>query len=64
MTGAASAATTTPTPSATSGTSTTTPKRNSNTDPTHEAGESAARAAAEQTADATGAPPGWVRWSW
>jgi len=59
MTGTASAATTTPTPtpSATSGTSTTTPKWHSNTDPTHEAGESAARAAAEKTADATGVPP-------
>ncbi|MDQ1704292.1 MAG: hypothetical protein QOF18_658 [Frankiaceae bacterium] len=53
MLGSAQAATN-PSPSSTSSPGT---KWHSNTDPAHEAGESAARAAAEKKADATGVPP-------
>ena len=56
MVGSASAATPAPS-SSTSTTSPSTGRWHSNTDPAHEAGESAAHKAAEAKGDATGVPP-------
>jgi len=56
MIGTASAATSTPSPSTSAGTGTQ-GRWHSNTDAAHEAGESAARAAQEKSADATGVAP-------